>query len=112
MSLRSFFIGKKSLLKFQRTIDNLVFGLAIVGFLLIFTDVGRDGTGQGLNIAQTLEVAEACPGVPVIASGGLASTDEIRACMSTTAIDGAIIGRALYDGRITPAAALAVARER
>jgi len=77
---------------------------------IIFTDVGRDGTGQGLNIAQTLEVAEACPGVPVIASGGLASTDEIRACMTTSAISGAIIGRALYDGRITPDAALAVAR--
>jgi phosphoribosylformimino-5-aminoimidazole carboxamide ribotide isomerase len=77
---------------------------------IIFTDVGRDGTGQGLNIDQTLKVSEACPGVQVIASGGLASLDEIRACMSTTAIDGAICGRALYDGRIKPAEALALVR--
>jgi phosphoribosylformimino-5-aminoimidazole carboxamide ribotide isomerase len=77
---------------------------------IIFTDVGRDGTGHGLNINQTLEVAEACPGVQVIASGGLAGLDEIRTCMSTTAIDGAVIGRALYDGRIKPEEALALTR--
>jgi phosphoribosylformimino-5-aminoimidazole carboxamide ribotide isomerase len=77
---------------------------------LIFTDVGRDGTGTGLNIEQTLRVARAAPGVPVIASGGLGALDDIEACIATGEIAGAICGRALYDGRISPRAALALAR--
>lgn len=77
---------------------------------IIFTDVGRDGTGQGLNIEQTLRVAAAAPHVPVIASGGLASLDDIKACMATGRIAGAICGRALYEGRFSPKEALALAR--
>ncbi|MBI1237978.1 MAG: 1-(5-phosphoribosyl)-5-[(5-phosphoribosylamino)methylideneamino]imidazole-4-carboxamide isomerase [Alphaproteobacteria bacterium] len=77
---------------------------------IIYTDVGRDGTGQGLNIAETLRVAEAARPVPVIASGGLAGLDDIRACLMTKGvIQGVIAGRALYDGRLDPAAALALA---
>ena len=79
---------------------------------IIFTDVGRDGTGAGLNIEQTLRVAAAAPAVPVIASGGLASVDDIRACMATGRIAGAICGRALYDGGISPKEALKLARGR
>ena len=77
---------------------------------IFFTDVGRDGTGQGINIEQTLQVAAAAPDVPVVASGGLDSLDDIRACMATGKIAGAICGRSLYEGRIEPKAALAVAR--
>ncbi len=78
---------------------------------IIFTDVGRDGTGTGLNIEQTLKVADAAPGVPVVASGGLGSLDDIRACLAAEGrIAGVICGRALYDGRIAPAEALALAK--
>ena len=76
---------------------------------IIFTDVGRDGTGTGLNIDQTLRVAAAAPEVPVIASGGLASLDDISACIATGKIAGIICGRALYDGSISPKSALALA---
>ncbi|BCW87040.1 1-(5-phosphoribosyl)-5-[(5-phosphoribosylamino)methylideneamino] imidazole-4-carboxamide isomerase [Alphaproteobacteria bacterium SO-S41] len=79
---------------------------------IIFTDVGRDGTGTGLNIEQTLRVARAVPGTPVIASGGLGSLDDIRASIATGEIAGAICGRALYDGRISPREALNLARGR
>ena len=79
---------------------------------LIFTDIGRDGTGQGLNVEQTLRVAKAAPGVPVIASGGLGSLDDIRACRATAgAIGGVICGRALYDGRVNPREALTLSRQ-
>ena len=77
---------------------------------IIFTDVGRDGTGTGLNIDETLRVARAVPGTPVIASGGLGALDDIRACIATGEIVGAICGRALYDGRISPREALNLAR--
>jgi phosphoribosylformimino-5-aminoimidazole carboxamide ribotide isomerase len=77
---------------------------------IIFTDVGRDGTGQGLNIEQTLRIAAAAPHVPVIASGGLGSLADIEAAKATGRISGCILGRALYDGRISPANALKIAR--
>lgn len=77
---------------------------------IFFTDVGRDGTGAGINIEQTLRVAAAAPDLPIVASGGLASLDDIRACMATGKIAGAICGRALYEGRIDPKEALALAR--
>lgn len=77
---------------------------------IIFTDIGRDGTGQGLNIEQTLNVAKAAPSVPVIASGGLGSLADIQACLNSRgAISGVICGRALYDGRVAPRDALALA---
>lgn len=78
---------------------------------IIFTDIGRDGTGTGLNIEQTLRVSKAAPSVPVIASGGLGSLADIQACLdSDGAIAGVICGRALYDGRISPRDALALVR--
>lgn len=77
---------------------------------LIYTDIARDGTGAGLNIAATLELAQAVD-IPVIASGGLAGIEDLRAVKMTRGlIAGAICGRALYDGRLNPQEALALAR--
>ncbi len=75
---------------------------------IIYTDIDRDGILAGLNLASTAELARATR-IPVIASGGLASMDDIEALMGAeyAMLEGAISGRALYDGRIDPAAALA-----
>ncbi|MCV3767211.1 1-(5-phosphoribosyl)-5-[(5-phosphoribosylamino)methylideneamino]imidazole-4-carboxamide isomerase [Rhizobium sp. TRM95796] len=76
---------------------------------IIYTDIDRDGILAGINWASTLELARAVS-IPVIASGGLASLDDIRRLAEPDAaiLEGAISGRALYDGRIDPAAALAI----
>jgi phosphoribosylformimino-5-aminoimidazole carboxamide ribotide isomerase len=75
---------------------------------IIYTDIARDGMLQGLDLAGTRALAEALS-IPVIASGGLASMDDIHALLApeNRVIAGAITGRALYDGRLDPAAALA-----
>ena len=76
---------------------------------IVYTDIGRDGALTGVNVEATAALAAALA-IPVIASGGLASTDDIAALRAAGAnIEGAIIGRALYDGRIDAAAALAAA---
>jgi phosphoribosylformimino-5-aminoimidazole carboxamide ribotide isomerase len=76
---------------------------------IIYTDIARDGTGLGLNIDETLELAESVQ-IPVIASGGVGGLDDIRALMTgedgCDNVAGVIIGRALYDGRIDARAAL------
>jgi phosphoribosylformimino-5-aminoimidazole carboxamide ribotide isomerase len=78
---------------------------------IIFTDIDRDGMLQGVNVAPTADLARAVS-IPVIASGGAASVDDIRALkVSGAPIAGVVIGRALYDGRITPADALAASRQ-
>ena len=79
---------------------------------IIFTDIDRDGVLTGINWESTLSLADRVD-IPVIASGGLASmADIVRMTMPDTArLEGAISGRALYDGRIDPAEALAVLRE-
>ena len=76
---------------------------------IVFTDIDRDGALQGVNVQATAALARAC-GLPVIASGGVASLDDLRALAVHEAdgIVGAITGRALYDGRIDLAAALAL----
>ena len=76
---------------------------------IIFTDIGRDGALGGLNLDGTVALAKATS-IPVIASGGLASMADIEALTrpENAALEGAITGRALYDGRIDPAAALAL----
>jgi len=77
---------------------------------IIFTDISRDGMLTGVNLELTAALARAVP-VPVIASGGLASVRDIAALRASGAgIAGAILGRALYDGRVDPAAALAAAK--
>jgi phosphoribosylformimino-5-aminoimidazole carboxamide ribotide isomerase len=78
---------------------------------IIFTDIDRDGVLKGLNIDSTLELARAVP-IPVIASGGLASMDDIHRLLQPDCrmLEGAISGRALYDGRIDVAEALRLLR--
>ncbi len=75
---------------------------------IVYTDIARDGMLQGVNWDGTIALANALT-IPVIASGGLASMADIeRLCAPDAAIlEGAITGRALYDGRIDPALALA-----
>ncbi len=74
---------------------------------IIFTDIDRDGVLAGLNLPSTLRLA-ASTSIPVIASGGLASMADIDALASPACarLEGAITGRALYDGRIDAAQAL------
>jgi phosphoribosylformimino-5-aminoimidazole carboxamide ribotide isomerase len=78
---------------------------------IIYTDIARDGVLQGLNIAQTVALADALS-IPVIASGGLASIEDVRRLLEPDCarLAGAISGRALYDGRLDPAEALALLR--
>jgi len=77
---------------------------------IVFTDIDRDGALQGVNAEATAELAEAIS-IPVIASGGVASIDDVQRlkALSHTGIEGVIIGRALYDGRVDPSEALSVA---
>jgi phosphoribosylformimino-5-aminoimidazole carboxamide ribotide isomerase len=74
---------------------------------IIFTDIARDGLLKGLNLDATIELANAIS-IPVIASGGFASIADVEALLQPRAkkLEGAISGRALYDGRVDPAAAL------
>jgi phosphoribosylformimino-5-aminoimidazole carboxamide ribotide isomerase len=74
---------------------------------IIYTDISRDGLLKGLNLDATIALAEAIS-IPVIASGGLASIDDIKALLTPRArkLEGAITGRALYDGRLDAEAAL------
>ena len=78
---------------------------------IIYTDIDRDGVLKGLNLPSTLELARSVS-IPVIASGGLASMDDIHqlAAPDCAILEGAISGRALYDGRIDPAEALGLLR--
>jgi phosphoribosylformimino-5-aminoimidazole carboxamide ribotide isomerase len=78
---------------------------------IVYTDIARDGMLKGLNIDATIGLADAVS-IPVIASGGLASLDDIRALLHPRAkkLAGAIAGRALYDGRFDAAAALKLIR--
>ncbi len=77
---------------------------------LLFTDVGRDGLLKGCNVEATVDLARGCS-IPVIASGGVAGIGDIHmlAIHAKDGIEGVITGRALYDGRLDLATALAVA---
>jgi phosphoribosylformimino-5-aminoimidazole carboxamide ribotide isomerase len=79
---------------------------------IIFTDIARDGLLKGLNLDATLALADRIS-IPVVASGGLASIEDIRAMLTPRAkkLAGAIAGRALYDGRLDAATALALIRD-
>ncbi|MCA0434648.1 MAG: 1-(5-phosphoribosyl)-5-[(5-phosphoribosylamino)methylideneamino]imidazole-4-carboxamide isomerase [Proteobacteria bacterium] len=79
---------------------------------IIYTDIDRDGILSGINWPGTIALAEAV-NIPVIASGGLASLADIRRMLEPDArkLEGAITGRALYDGRIVPKDALALIAE-
>lgn len=73
----------------------------------IYTDIARDGLLQGPNIDSTVALSRAIP-VPVIASGGVTTLDDV-ATLASAGLYGCIIGRALYEGRIDLAAALELA---
>ena len=75
---------------------------------IIFTDISRDGLLKGLNLEATIVLADRIS-IPVIASGGLASIEAVKAMLKPGArkLAGAIAGRALYDGRVDPAEAIA-----
>jgi phosphoribosylformimino-5-aminoimidazole carboxamide ribotide isomerase len=76
---------------------------------IIYTDIDRDGVLTGLNFTATAELARATA-IPVIASGGLASIEDVRKLIApeNRLLAGAITGRALYDGRLDPTEALAL----
>jgi phosphoribosylformimino-5-aminoimidazole carboxamide ribotide isomerase len=78
---------------------------------IIYTDIARDGLLKGLNLDATIALAEAVT-IPVIASGGLASIDDVQALLEPRSkkLAGAIAGRALYDGRLDANAALKLIR--
>lgn len=77
--------------------------------VIIYTDIDRDGVLKGLNLPDTAELARAIS-IPVIASGGLAGLDDVRALLRPeySMLEGAIAGRALYDGRLDARVALAL----
>jgi len=77
---------------------------------ILFTDIDGDGLLQGVNVAATAALARAIR-IPVIASGGVGSLADVERLLAAKEpnIEGVVIGRALYDGRIDPAAALALA---
>ena len=78
---------------------------------IIYTDIDRDGAMQGPNVQGTAALANAVS-IPVIASGGVSSLGDLRALKASgAALDGAISGRALYDGRIEVSEAVAVLAE-
>jgi len=81
----------------------------VAGGPLIYTDISRDGMLQGPNVEATAALAEAVP-VPVIASGGVTTLEDIAA-LARRGLHGAIIGRALYEGRLDLGAAIALARK-
>ena len=98
-------ISERSALEIARRFEDA--GVAAI----IYTDVARDGMLKGLNLDATIALAEAVS-IPVIASGGLASIEDIKAMLEPRArkLQGAIAGRALYDGRLDAAEALKLIR--
>ena len=79
---------------------------------IIYTDISRDGMLSGVNVEATAALARAC-GVPIIASGGVASIDDIRRVKAVEAdgVQGCIIGKAIYTGAVDLKEALALAKE-
>ena len=94
--------------------DALEIGAAVAragAAAVLYTDIARDGMLQGLNLDATVALADTIS-IPVIASGGLASIEDIKALLEPRAkiLAGAIAGRALYDGRLDAAEALKLIR--
>lgn len=79
---------------------------------IIYTDISRDGMLSGVNVEATAALARAC-GVPIIASGGVASLDDIRRvkAVESDGVQGCIIGKAIYTGAVDLKEALALAKE-
>lgn len=79
---------------------------------IIYTDIARDGAMQGMNVEGTAKLANSVT-IPIIASGGVTNLDDLHALKAAGApgIVGVISGRAIYDGRLDPAQALALLKE-
>ncbi len=77
---------------------------------VLYTDIARDGTGEGPNVDATAALARALGDVEVIASGGIGSLDHLRALAARAEIASCVVGRALYDGTVAVRDALAVGR--
>lgn len=77
---------------------------------IIYTDIDRDGVMAGPNVAATAALAGAIR-TPVIASGGVSSPDDLRALKTIAGLEGVISGRAIYDGRLDVAAAIALLKD-
>ncbi len=79
---------------------------------IVYTDIDRDGALEGLNVEATIDLARRLS-TPVIASGGVASLDDLKALKQAAAagIEGVVCGRALYDGRVEAQAALELMKE-
>lgn len=95
-----------------RSLDDVVGHLRELGFRhLVYTDIARDGMQTGIDVEAYRHVAQVA-GFPVVASGGITSLDDIRALAEAggDVIEGAITGRAIYEGSFSLAEALAVAR--
>ena len=95
----------------SRSVEDVVGELSSLGFKhLVFTDIARDGMQTGIDAEAYRRVAQVA-GFPVVASGGISSLDDIRALAAAgpEAIEGAITGRALYEGAFSLAEALAAA---
>ena len=77
---------------------------------IIYTDIDRDGTGEGVNVVSTISLAQNTS-IPVIASGGVGSLDDLKLVRDAGeyGVEGVVIGKALYDGRVMPQDALKVA---
>ena len=93
--------------------DELVGSLASMGFRhLVFTDIARDGMQSGVNAEAYRRIARAA-GFPVVASGGIATLADVEAlaALGADVVEGAITGRALYEGAFTLEEALAVAQD-
>ena len=69
---------------------------------IIYTDISRDGTRDGVNLAETIKIAQAVK-IPIIASGGVATLDDIRGLrpLEKEGVEGVIVGKALYSGSFT-----------
>ena len=94
-----------------RSAEDVVSELASLGFRhLVFTDIARDGMQTGIDVDAYRRVAS-WAGFPVVASGGVSSLDDIRALAAAgdDAIEGCIVGRALYEGNFSLADALSLA---
>ncbi len=77
---------------------------------IIYTDINRDGTGEGVNVVSTISLSQSVS-IPVIASGGTGSLDDVRLVRDAAqyGVDGVVIGKALYDGTLEPTDVLKIA---
>jgi phosphoribosylformimino-5-aminoimidazole carboxamide ribotide isomerase len=97
-------------LETEATVTDLALAYEDAGIAaLIYTDISRDGAMQGPNVEATADLARAVT-IPVIASGGVSSLEDLARLKATGVVAGAIVGRALYDGAVDLRAALGLLR--